>query len=125
MPLSHISRIRLNTCHPDLKKLVESVATELDLYVICGHRNEEEQNEAFKNKESKLRWPRSKHNSMPSKAVDLAILEADKSIDWNDIKKWQRLVNVVKKHSQKLGIPIECGGEWRMRDYPHFQLVVE
>lgn len=122
MTLSHISLIRLATCHTDLQKLVKSVAEELDIMVICGHRNEEQQNEAFQNKKSKLKWPRSKHNAFPSHAVDVAILDSDKKISWENTAKWNHMVTVFKKHSQKLGIPIECGGEWRMRDWPHIQL---
>jgi hypothetical protein len=44
----------------------------IDFKILCGHREEKEQNEAFNKGNSKLKWPQSKHNSLPSLAVDIA-----------------------------------------------------
>ena len=40
--------------------------------IVCGHRNKEDQNKAFAEGKSKLKWPKGKHNKLPSQAVDAA-----------------------------------------------------
>lgn len=65
------SRNNLNTCHPDLQKVADEAINYYDFSVVFGHRGEEQQNEFFKNGTSKLRFPNSKHNKVPSLAFDL------------------------------------------------------
>jgi peptidoglycan LD-endopeptidase CwlK len=82
MPLGKASRARLSTCHIELQALIEAVAVGIDqgdlqyagvqdIEVTCGHRGEADQNKAFKDKTSKVKWPKSKHNRVPSDAVDV------------------------------------------------------
>ena len=78
--LSKISLERLSTCHEDLIIFCNELIKHYDFVVVCGHRGEKEQNEAFASGASKLKWPNGKHNSYPSKAVDIAPWE-DK-LDW-------------------------------------------
>lgn len=42
----------------------------MDFAVICGHRNEAEQNAAFAAGRSKVKYPASKHNTNPARAYD-------------------------------------------------------
>ena len=112
---------QLATCHVDLQRLVKAVAAHIDVVVICGHRTQKEQNAAFARGASKLMWPKSRHNSYPSKAVDLAV----DPLDWNDIESFKTLGAIVKAKAAEMGIAVQWGGEWRMRDYPHFELVQE
>lgn len=120
------SEERLATCHPELQRLFRSVLKEADHIIICGHRGEAEQEAAWKNGNSQLRWPQSKHNSLPSMAVDAAPCKVENGktiIDWNDIEGFKKFGNIVKRHAEDLGIDISWGGEWvRFRDYPHYQL---
>ncbi len=64
------SLTNLETCHPLLQDLAHEAIKTFDFTVIEGHRNKAKQAEAFANKTSKLKWPRSKHNKMPSEAFD-------------------------------------------------------
>ncbi len=116
--LSDISRKRLGTCHADLQRLVEMVAEDFPILVICGHRNQKDQDAAFAAKASKLKWPHSRHNSIPSEAVDLAPLP----LNWQDKKSFTALAKLVKAAADKLGIEIEYGGDWAWPDLDHFQL---
>jgi peptidoglycan L-alanyl-D-glutamate endopeptidase CwlK len=43
-----------------------------DHSILCGHRGREEQEKAFKEKKTKVIYPHSKHNKLPSMAVDVA-----------------------------------------------------
>jgi peptidoglycan L-alanyl-D-glutamate endopeptidase CwlK len=116
---------KLDTCHPVLRRLFKSVIEETDFSVICGHRGEKEQNEAFSTGHSKLKWPKSKHNVSPSMAVDVVPYP----IDWDDISRFKALADVVKKHwsdipkAEKLGYELQWGGDWDgFKDYPHWEL---
>lgn len=91
-----------------------------DFAVICGHRNEQDQNLAYETGTSKLQWPNSKHNTSPSQAVDIVPYP----IDWKDIERFKRLAIVMKKAASDLQIGISWGGDWkRFKDYPHWELV--
>jgi hypothetical protein len=85
-----------------------------DITVLCGFRGEDDQNDAFRRGTSDLRWPKSKHNQRPSRAVDLAPYP----IDWHDIPRFERLRKLVKATADKLGIKIRHIS-W---DYPHTEL---
>ena len=61
----------LSSVDPRLKKLANIVLTIKDHSVIQGHRNKEEQNEAFRLGASELKWPDGKHNARPSMAIDV------------------------------------------------------
>lgn len=117
---------RLATCHPDLQDLCDEAIKTVDFMVICGHRGEAEQNKAFAEKKSKLKFPHSKHNKLPSHAVDLApvkYMNGKVTIDWNDIKAFKTLAMHVINIANEKGLPLEWGGNWtKFKDYPHFQL---
>jgi peptidoglycan LD-endopeptidase CwlK len=79
---SQTSKDRLISCHSDLQILCNKLIERYDFAVICGHRGEEEQNKAFREGNSKLQWPNSKHNTEPSLAIDIVSYE-DGRLDWS------------------------------------------
>ena len=114
-----VSQQRLATCHPDLQRLFNEVIKEINCSIICGHRTAEEQEKAFKGGFSKVQFPNSKHNQMPSLAVDVAPYP----IDWNDVAAFERLAEVVKRKAKELNIKVIWGGDWkRFVDRPHWEL---
>jgi peptidoglycan L-alanyl-D-glutamate endopeptidase CwlK len=82
---SAISKQRLAECHSDLQILCDKLIENYDFSVVCGHRGEEAQNKAYKEKKSTKQWPDSKHNTIPSLAVDLAPYEST-NIDWGKLQ---------------------------------------
>jgi len=113
------SKKRLETCDPRLQEICEEAIKEFDFMVLCGHRDKKEQDEAFQKGNSKLKWPKSKHNSNPSLAVDLAPYP----LDWKDIQRFKDLAAVMHKVAKAKNIPIVWGGEWiTFKDYPHYEL---
>ena len=120
---------KLSTCHRDLQRLVKELAEDgVALQVLCGHRDKVTQERAYMEGKSKLRWPRSKHNAYPSRAVDLAPFP----IDWNDKPGFLLLQAKVMAKAQELGITLRWGGDWdrdgRLMetgewDLVHFELV--
>ena len=63
----------LETCHADLQILFLQVVRDFDCSVICGTRGKEAQDAAYNASPqlSKVKWPNSRHNSLPSMAVDV------------------------------------------------------
>ena len=121
---------RLKTCHPDIVRVLELAITRIDFAVICGHRNKEEQDLAVFNKTTKLAWPNSKHNKMPSLAVDIIPFPFHAAM-WKQREPWQRIADVVLQCADELGVNMRWGGDWdgdgqtkdeRFFDGPHFQL---
>lgn len=119
------SQKRLSQCHYLLQELMNSVVAEYDITVLCGFRDKVEQERAYAEGKSKARWGQSKHNFMPSMAVDIAPYP----IDWNDISRFEEMGKVVFKHWEQM--PIEKRGGWELRwgknfkgltDFPHFEI---
>lgn len=122
MSLSKTSRQKLQTCHSDLIKLVTSVSEVTNIAVICGHRGKHEQEQAFLKGTSKAKWGQSKHNKIPSMAVDIVPLP----LDWNDIPSFEKMGETVLEIAKKLNIKIKWGRDFsKLKDYPHFELVEE
>lgn len=119
---------RLSTCDVRLQQLFYAVVETWDCSIICGRRGKEEQNKAYAKGKSGLRFPESKHNSLPSKAVDVAPYP----IDWNDLGSFYMFAGYVKRVAEEMGIEIRYGGDWdgdkktadqTFNDLPHFELI--
>lgn len=82
---SESSKAKLATCHRDLQTLFNHVILEYDCTVVCGHRSQADQDKAFNEGKSKLRFPNSKHNYTPSLAVDVAPYEKH-GVDWGKLQ---------------------------------------
>lgn len=137
--LGYKSKAILATCHPLLQKLLTKAIERADFGVLCGNRGEKEQNDAYKNGFSKLKFGESLHNTTPSEAVDLAPYYADSPImRWGTIQEYnaseflrtkyhsfdeykqsvfdeyKRLARVIFEVAAELGIKIRWGGDWNM-----------
>ncbi len=84
-----------------------------------------EQNAAYDRGHSKLRYPKSKHNKMPSLAVDVIPYPFK---GWSNIDQFKEFSNFVKgiavmlKAYGAIENDIEYGGDWNWKDYPHWQI---
>ncbi len=131
--LGATSLSRLGTCHPKLQALLLEVDRRLsrckvlDFTVVCGHRGQADQDAAYRAKRSTKRWPDSKHNKLPSVAVDVAPWPTY----WDDEASFARLAGYVQAVADELGIEIRWGGDWngngrtedeRLIDLPHLEL---
>lgn len=122
--LGKLSEDRLSTCHPKIQRLIREVDRRaskrrlFDLTVVCGHRGQVEQEQAFKDGNSDKRWPDSRHNTLPSTAVDLAPYPTD----WHDNEMFCFLVGYVLAVANDIDIEIDLGALWHKRDRPHVQL---
>jgi peptidoglycan LD-endopeptidase CwlK len=119
----------LSQAHPLLQDLFNEVIKVADCSVICGHRNEQLQNLAFKQGASRLKWPNSSHNKLPSLAVDVVPYP----LDWKDHKRFFFFAGIVMGVANRMGIKIRWGGDFNMNgiftderfvDLPHYELVL-
>lgn len=124
---SQTSKDRLATCDAKLQKVFNEVIRYFDCIVLEGHRGEEAQNRAFSEGKSQLKFPAGRHNSMPSKAVDVIPFP----IDWSDRERMTLFAGFVMGIAQGMDIDIRWGGDWNENtkvkdnsfdDLPHFEV---
>lgn len=136
----------LENVHPDLVRLFNEVIKHIDCTVLCGHRGQAEQDAAYAAGNSKLKFPQSKHNKMPSLAVDVMRWYAEKpNVRWPDLKgltpeqlqkareyaSTAHFAGVVRGIALTMGIDLRWGGDWNRDfelqngddwDMPHYEL---
>lgn len=123
---SKASEDKLKTCHPDLQIILRTVIQDFDFSVIFGHRTKEEQDALFaqgRDMPGKIvtnkRFPDSKHNAMPSLAVDVAPYP----IDWDDENRFHELAGRILEAAALMAIVVIWGGNWKSpHDLGHFEL---
>jgi len=125
---SDLSKVKLATCDERLQIVFNEVIKYFDCTIIEGHRGMEAQNKAYNEGKSEVMWPHGKHNTMPSKAVDVMPYP----INWNDINRLCYFAGYVVAIGLMKGIKIRWGKDWdmdtdlndqRFKDGPHFELV--
>ena len=135
---------RLRSCERDIQTILLEAIKHYDFSVLSGMRTPEEQFELYKKgrKQRGQDWTineankvvtfqdgtikKSKHNSDPSKAVDIAPYP----IDWENINRFYQLNGIIVSVQSRLlaeGLiqkGVDWGGElWdNFKDYPHYQL---
>ena len=124
------SKKNLSSCHPDLQKVFNKVVEDYDCTVVCGHRGEEDQNKAFDQGRSKVKYPHGKHNADPSYAVDVYPYP----INFKNLDRMIHFAGYVLAIAKSMGIDLIWGRDWRsdwykkdkntttFKDYPHFEL---
>lgn len=127
---SEVSKRRRGTLHPDLQMIVDEALEIMDFSISCGYRDEAAQDKACSAGRSKKRWPKSKHNKKPSKAVDVVPYP----VEWPDkdnqtIKEYARrlgrfhlLAGIIMGIAHKKGIKMRWGGTFSFGDYGHHEL---
>lgn len=131
----------LMTLHPDLKLVFRTVLKlGFDHSLIEGHRSEARQDSLFyaNPPRTKVKWPNSKHNSLPSMAVDaMPWFDSKPHIDWQHSPSIYHFAGVVRGVAaqlyaeKKITHLIRWGGDWdkdfdvrekQWNDSPHYEL---
>jgi len=124
------SRVHLSQVHPEMLRVL-SRALQIcvtDFSVIEGHRPKAEQDLVFALGNSKVKWPNSAHNQLPSLAVDLIPYPFK---GWNDIQGFKNIADAMFQAAAELNIEIRWGGDFNRDgskttkdgwDKPHFEL---
>jgi len=118
----------LNTLHDDLKEVLNEAIKYFDFSVIEGYRDEDKQFKMVQEGHSKLAFPKSKHNRVPSLAVDIAPYP----IDWEDTNRFSFFAGFIMGIAKQKGIELRWGGNWdrdeqmkenKFNDLPHLELL--
>lgn len=138
---------RLLTCHKDIQVIAnEAIAiSDVDMTIVCGSRNEEEQEAAFDGGFSLAHFGQSPHNfevvgDGGSPAVDIAPYE-DGKIAWEDKALFHRVADFMMDANKRLleqgivshelvwgndwdddGILVEQDPDENFIDLPHWQI---
>ena len=121
------SKQTLLSCDEDLQKVFNEVIKHVDCSVLEGHRDERDQERLFSEGKTKVHYPMGRHNSKPSRAVDVVPYP----VDWNDRERFHLFSGFVLGLARGMGITLRWGGDWNMNfevddnkfdDFPHFEL---
>lgn len=112
------SRENLLTTHQELQLIIYTAIriSPIDFAVIEGHRGKKKQNQYYVEGKSKVRFPKGKHNPIPSDAFDVVPYVAGK-LSWN-FNHCCVLAGVILAIAANLGILLRWGGNWDMDGEP-------
>jgi peptidoglycan LD-endopeptidase CwlK len=124
---------QLSSCDIRLQQIMTKALEVIDLKIIVGYRGKEEQNKAYAEGKSQVQYPYSKHNSLPSKAVDVVqYFPSGEHIHWKDRESFALMAGIIKTIAATMGYKIRWGGDWdsdndttdeKFRDLGHFEIV--
>ena len=129
------SRTRLDSCHPLIIMLFESVLKDHDHSILEGHRPEERHNEYLRQGRTKVTYDKTKHRFKPSRAVDATPYPIPKNWgkdDPEELARFYYFAGIVMGRAEAMGIPLRWGGDWdgddsfkdqTFDDLVHFELV--
>jgi len=84
-----------------------------DVAFLCGHRGKDAQNLAYMIETSLVQWPDGKHNTFPSKAMDLGVYHAERPhIHWKDKDEMESLKRLVFICAENRGVKLRSGLDW-------------
>lgn len=128
------SKEKLETCHPKIQDIMNTVIKYFDNTITEGKRSKEKQDKYFEQGTSKVKWPNSKHNVKNpddlSRAIDSvpypidyryekALLKAMEDGDTKEvmeiihnIERWFMYIGFVKGVAFEKGIELISGADW-------------
>ena len=102
------SKSKLNTCHPDIHKVMDEAIKHYDFSVTYGFRSLEVQKMLYDSRPPLTKTLRGKHNEMPSLAIDIAPYP----IDFKNLKRFYFMAGIVLATAKSFGIDLRWGGDW-------------
>lgn len=118
---------RLEQLHPNLLVIMYDIIELMDVTILETHRDKDRQDSLFEKGLTQVYYPHSKHNCLPSKAVDVAPYP----IDWNNRERFHYMAGLIRGIAHARDLPIRWGGDWdsdgevldnEFDDLPHFEL---
>ena len=122
------SKENLTSCDKQLQNVFNEVIKYVDCSVLEGYRDERRQNKLFQEGKTKVQYPMGRHNSSPSRAVDVTPYP----VDWDDRVRQTLFAGFVLGIARSMDIRLRWGGDWdmdfkvmdnRFDDFPHFEII--
>ena len=133
---SPTSQARLDSCHPDIIKVINAVVAVTDCTIIEGQRAVETQREDYRTGKSKINPddPEQLEKAMHVKSPSLAIAALPYPVDWQDKERIACYAGFVLGTAHQYGVRLRWGGNWDRDltvlnatagffDGPHFELI--
>lgn len=129
-----LSLSRLRTCHSSLIEVAKLAIVKYDFSIRCGWRGQEDQHAAFVKGDSKLDWPRSKHNHvLESGEKQSHAFDFDPYPEGFDpYPRYSLIAGYIMGIAWQRGIIIRWGADWdddgiitehALRDWGHVELI--
>jgi len=118
----------LTTCDTRLITICKIVIPNYDFTVLEGYRDDEKQEEYYRQGKSTKRAGESKHNHSPALAVDVAPYP----IDWDNRRRFFLLAGFMFQAAATIDVTLRWGGDWdgdwvhtdqNFHDLPHFEIL--
>lgn len=101
----------LATCDTEIIRVFNEAILHRDISITCGTRLKKEQDRLYLLGRTKVQFPDSKHNSNPSRAIDV-IPYPTTDEDWEDRIYWIEWSSWVKGFALGIGVPLISGFDW-------------
>lgn len=122
-PVCPLCEEKLAQVHPDLAAWyrTEVKPRHPDAHVSWGYRDKVSQEAAFEDGKTKLHFPKSAHNKLPARALDLFEINAAGIATWEP-----RFFSTIAARN-KIDYPhMIWGGDWKtLGDGDHFELLLD
>jgi len=107
---------KLIHAHPTIREWFHQVKDAYQtIHTSCVYRDEVAQMEAFQEGRSHVKWPNSKHNQMPSLAIDLFEITPDGVAKFDPV--------MMTKINGHFGAALRWGGDFeKLKDFVHFEI---
>jgi len=105
---SNKSESELVTCDDRIIVIMRTAIQFFDFAVLKGWRGEAEQNKAYADGNSKLKYPESKHNKQPSLGIDIA----PSPLNYKHANDFIYLAGMIMGIAKLLGYKLRWGGDW-------------
>lgn len=107
------SREVFATLDPRLQRVVKELLKYVDVSLVQGHRGKEEQNALYVQGRTQVKWPKSKHNQLPSKAVDVQPYPYPRS-DMDLRVGLGYIAGLAMRIADEENVRLRWGGDWNM-----------
>lgn len=122
------SKKNYDTLDHRIQEILDEAIKWYDFCILWGHRDEETQEKLYNAGFTQVHYPHSKHNSLPSKAVDIAPFP----INWADKIRFYYLGGLIMAIAYIKGYKLRWGADWDMdtdfsdnnfNDIGHFEIL--
>lgn len=116
---------RIDWLHGDLRRLLTALCANdyvsVRPFLVSSHRTRQEQDDALKRGTTRIQYPMSAHNQLPSLAMDIQALDlaTGKLVQGDEAVRWcVAFAHDTFKAATDLGIKVRWGGLWST-SWPH------
>lgn len=115
------SLVRIEQLDTDLQLVLHEAIQHCphDISILCGHRDKEDQEDAFDRGLSNAHFGQSAHNFTPALGFDFCLYP---DAEWDNEDKYKEVWEHIQSIAGSLGVELVYGGDWSFKDWGHIEL---